>query len=39
MEPQFIEAVALGGAVGAVARYLVGIGSGILFGMAFPWER
>jgi fluoride exporter len=30
-------AVALGGAVGSVARYLVGIGSGILFGMAFPW--
>jgi fluoride exporter len=37
MEPQFIVAVALGGAVGSVARYLVGIGSGILFGMAFPW--
>ena len=37
MEPQFIAAVALGGAVGSVARYLVGIGSGILFGMAFPW--
>jgi fluoride exporter len=37
MEPQLIAAVALGGALGSVARYLVGIASGILFGMAFPW--
>ena len=37
MTPQFIIAVALGGAVGSVARYLVGIGSGKLFGTNFPW--
>lgn len=37
MSPQFIFAVALGGAIGSVARYLVGIGSGKLFGIAFPW--
>jgi CrcB protein len=30
-------AVALGGAIGSVARYLVGIGSGKLFGLNFPW--
>jgi len=34
---QFILAVALGGGVGAVTRYLVSIGSGKLFGMNFPW--
>jgi CrcB protein len=33
----FILAVALGGAVGSVARYLVGIGAGRLFGTDFPW--
>jgi CrcB protein len=33
----FILAVALGGAVGSVARYLVGIGAGRLFGTNFPW--
>ena len=33
----FILAVALGGAIGSVARYLVGIGSGKLFGFNFPW--
>lgn len=33
----FILAVALGGAVGSVARYLIGIGSGKLFGLNFPW--
>ncbi|MFZ3349373.1 MAG: fluoride efflux transporter CrcB [Xanthobacteraceae bacterium] len=33
----FILAVALGGAVGSVARYLIGIGSGKLFGFNFPW--
>lgn len=37
MNLQLIAAVALGGAIGSVARYLVGIGSGKLFGMAFPW--
>jgi CrcB protein len=34
---QFILAVAIGGAVGSVARYLVGIASGKLFGLDFPW--
>jgi CrcB protein len=34
---QLIIAVAIGGAIGSVARYLVGIGSGKLFGVAFPW--
>src|ERR1700760_4235503 len=34
---QLIIAVALGGAIGSVARYLVGIGSGKLFGLDFPW--
>ena len=34
---QFIVAVAAGGAIGSVARYVVGIGSGKLFGVAFPW--
>ena len=33
----FILVVALGGALGSVARYLVGIGSGKLFGLSFPW--
>lgn len=33
----FILAVALGGAVGSVIRYLVGIGAGRLFGTHFPW--
>jgi CrcB protein len=37
MSLQFIVAVAIGGAVGSVARYLVGIGSGKLFGTDFPW--
>jgi CrcB protein len=37
LNPQFILAVALGGAIGSVARYLVGIASGKLFGMDFPW--
>jgi fluoride exporter len=37
MNPQFILAVAAGGALGSVARYLVGIGSGKLFGTDFPW--
>jgi CrcB protein len=37
MNPQFLLAVAAGGALGSVARYLVGIGSGKLFGTSFPW--
>jgi CrcB protein len=37
MNPQLIVAVAIGGAIGSVARYLVGIGSGKLFGVGFPW--
>jgi CrcB protein len=37
MTPQFILAVAAGGAIGSVARYLAGIGSGKLFGINFPW--
>ena len=37
MNPQLILAVAFGGALGSVSRYLVGIGSGKLFGVDFPW--
>ena len=37
MNLQFILAVALGGSIGSVMRYLVGIGSGKLFGINFPW--
>ena len=37
MNLQLIVAVALGGAAGSVARYLVGVGSGKVFGLAFPW--
>ena len=37
MTPQLILAVAAGGALGSVARYLVGIGSGKLFETDFPW--
>jgi len=37
MTPRFILAVAAGGALGSVARYLVGIGSGKLLGTDFPW--
>lgn len=37
MNLQLILAVALGGGLGSVTRYLVGIGSGKLFGIAFPW--
>ncbi|GAA3850373.1 fluoride efflux transporter CrcB [[Pseudomonas] carboxydohydrogena] len=33
----FILAVALGGAIGSVMRYLVGIGAGRAFGTDFPW--
>jgi len=34
---QLIVAVALGGAIGSVGRYLVGIGSTQFFGLGFPW--
>jgi len=34
---RMILAVAAGGALGSVARYLAGIGSTRLFGLAFPW--
>lgn len=37
MNLQFITAVAIGGAIGSVSRYMVGIGTGRLFGLAFPW--
>jgi CrcB protein len=37
MTPQLIFAVAIGGAIGSVTRYLVGISSGKLFGIDFPW--
>ena len=37
MNLQFVQAVAAGGAIGSVARYLVAIGSGKLFGTNFPW--
>jgi CrcB protein len=34
---QMILAVAAGGALGSVARYMVGVGSTKMFGLAFPW--
>jgi len=37
MNFQLVLAVAIGGAIGSVARYWVGIGSTKLFGLAFPW--
>lgn len=37
MNTQYILAVAAGGALGAVLRYLVAIGSGRAFGTDFPW--
>ncbi len=37
MNLQLIVAVALGGAVGSVARYLAGVGAGRIFGVDFPW--
>jgi fluoride exporter len=37
MNLQFIVAVAVGGSIGSVARYLVAIGSNKIFGMNFPW--
>ena len=32
-----IAAVAIGGSIGSVARYLVGVYAGRLFGLNFPW--
>jgi fluoride exporter len=37
MNLQFIVAVAVGGSIGSVARYLVAIGSNKIFGVNFPW--
>jgi CrcB protein len=37
MNLQLVLAVAAGGALGSVMRYLVGVGSTKLFGLAFPW--
>jgi CrcB protein len=37
MTPQLVVAVAAGGAIGSVARYLVAIGVGRAFGASFPW--
>jgi len=34
---RMLLAVAAGGALGSIARYLVGIGSTRLFGLGFPW--
>ena len=34
---QLIAAVAIGGALGSVARYLAGIGIGRIVGLGFPW--
>lgn len=37
MNSALIAAVAIGGALGSVARYLVAIGIGRAFGTSFPW--
>jgi fluoride exporter len=37
VNPQLIVAVAIGGAIGSVARYPVGVESGKLFGFDCPW--
>jgi len=37
MNFQIIAAIAIGGAIGSVARYLVAVGSGKMFGLSFPW--
>jgi len=37
MNLQFILAVAIGGSIGSVARYLVAIGTSRIFGINFPW--
>jgi CrcB protein len=38
MNPTFILAVAVGGAIGSVLRYLVAIGSSRTLGTDFPWS-
>ncbi|MCP1846577.1 MULTISPECIES: fluoride efflux transporter CrcB [Bradyrhizobium] len=37
MNVQLLAAVAIGGSLGSVARYLVAIGAGRLVGTDFPW--
>ncbi|WP_166302112.1 fluoride efflux transporter CrcB [Bradyrhizobium sp. 2S1] len=37
MNVQLLAAVAIGGSLGSVARYLVAIGAGRLIGTEFPW--
>jgi CrcB protein len=37
LNPQLLLAIAIGGAIGSVARFLVGVGSTKLLGLAFPW--
>ena len=37
MNVQLLAAVAIGGSLGSVARYLVAIGAGRLVGAEFPW--
>ena len=37
MNPSLILAVAAGGALGSVARYLAGIAATRTFGLSFPW--
>lgn len=37
MNVQLLAAVAIGGSLGSVARYLVAIGAGRLVGTEFPW--
>ena len=37
MNLALIVSVAIGGALGSIARYLVAIGAGRIFGTSFPW--
>jgi fluoride exporter len=37
LQIKLVLLVALGGAIGSVLRYLVGLASGWLFGASFPW--
>jgi fluoride exporter len=37
LQMKLVLLVALGGAIGSVLRYLVGLASGWLFGVNFPW--
>jgi len=37
MNPQLMVAVACGGALGSLSRYVVGVIAGRLLGSAFPW--